>query len=104
MNILGALSSYALFIDPQLNKKIDFKIDYFPTSNPFKSRGRLLDDYDGARYISSLKFSGFDFGKNNFLRFSELQVSYRSRGYIDNENSRKRDMGIGITIRYNPSP
>ena len=101
MNILGSLSSYILLSNPSLNKKVAFKIDYIPTSNPFRSDGRLLDDYDGARYIASLKLSGFDFAKNNMLRFIELQASYRATGYISHEASKSRDVGIGIALNIN---
>lgn len=98
MNTVGALASYALLINPNLDKKIDFKVDYIPTSNPFKSGGRLIDDYDGARYIASLKLSGFDFSQNNFLRFIELQTSYQATGYINRGDSPSRKIGFGVAL------
>lgn len=98
MNVFGALSSYVLLNNPELGKKIAFKIDYIPDHNPFKSDGRLVDDYEGTRYIAALRLSGFDFAKNNFLRFVEIQANYSAPGYVDNEPSKSRNLGIGIAI------
>ena len=88
MNTLGALASYVLLNSPSLNKKIDFKIDYIPTSNPLG-----MDDYEGMRFLASLKLSGFDFARNNFWRFIEIQTNYSAPGYADRKINKSREWG-----------
>lgn len=96
MNTLGALSSYVLLNSPSLNEKIDFKIDYIPTSGPLG-----FDDYEGMRFIASLKLSGFDFAKNSFWRFIEIQANYSAPGYVKRKDDKSRELGIGLALNVN---
>ncbi len=93
MNTLGALSSYFLLTNPGLDKKFDFKIDYVPSNFD-----RIVDDYDNMRYIASVKLAGFDFSKNSWWRFLEIQANYRTVGYVKREQDRKREVGIALAI------
>lgn len=93
-NTLGVLISYLSINYPSFDEKFDFKIEYVPTD----PMNRLLDDYEGTRYITSLKFSGFDALKTTPARFLEFQVGYEAKGYIDKKPVKKRVVSVGLAL------
>lgn len=103
MNFAGAGTAYLLGKYPELANKIDFRLEYKPTS--FKDlSGDLLTDYERQRYLIALKLDGFEMFHNSYLSYLELQAGYYTRGYdgytpgaVDNRR-RNVFMGVGFNV------
>lgn len=77
---LGIGMSYLLQTVPEARKKIDLRIEYWPSSGPEKNKD-IVADYSGMKHLMALKFSGFDWSQGNPLQYLEWQLGYYSRGY-----------------------
>ena len=64
MNSIGALTSFFLQRHPEIDKKIDFRVEYTFNEPP----EGLVTDYDNLKYFTAIKFSGFNAVKNDFLK------------------------------------
>ena len=95
MNIIGAAAGYFFYTRPALSEKIDFRIEYLPEFN----QADFTTDYEHQRMIMAIKLDGFDFARNNRLKYFELHLGYYTRGYPD-EKDRERTvyLGVGINI------
>lgn len=103
MNVAGAGTAYLLGKYPQLANKIDFRLEYKPTSFSDLS-GDLLTDYERQRYLIALKLDGFEMFHNSYLSYLELHAGYYTRGYdgytpggVDNRR-RNIFMGVGFNV------
>ncbi|MCF6291681.1 MAG: YfiM family protein [Desulfobacterales bacterium] len=94
-NVSGAAASYVLHENPWLSDKIDLRLEY-------KLSGFSLSttDYDQMKYLIALKAEGFDWIKNEQLKFAELYFGYYTRGFVNDEPSRERIpyLGIGFNL------
>ncbi len=90
-DISGAAAGYVLHRYPWLSDKIDLRLEYKP-------RGTFVSstDYDHMKYLVVLKAEGFDWIKNEQLKFVELHLGYYTRGFVNNEPSRERTLYLGI--------
>jgi hypothetical protein len=102
MNVLGTGVAYVWGKYPSLAKKIDFRIEYIPE---FNSRDfGFSTNYERQRFLIAVKADGFDFIKNGYLKYLELQFGYYARGYKDYEgggsDDRRRYLyaGIGFNV------
>ena len=93
MNLLGSLTGYLLSTQPDLAKKIDFRIEYLPD---FKKMD-VSTDYENQKFLMALKLDGFDFSKDGFLKYFELHLGYYTRGYSENR-SRERNIYLGFGL------
>lgn len=98
VNTLGILTSYYLLKHPSLDDKIDVKIEFVFGDTAFEMGGKLFDDYDHSSYLFALKFAGFDSFKDTPLRFFEMHLGYRTRGFLDDDPDRFRDVYWGIAL------
>lgn len=96
MNTLGALSSVLMQRYPELDRKIDFRVEYV-YNIPIKG---IFDDYSNQFYSMVIKLDGFDTLENTFLKYVELSGGYYTRGYgeADEEDSRSLFVGIGLNF------
>lgn len=95
MNILGCAAGYLVSTRPELQRKIDFRVEYVPDF----TQGDIFTDYDNTKYVMAFKLNGFDAVQNPFLRHLEFQLGYYTRGYPDEKDkSRTVYMGIGINL------
>ncbi|MBF0225287.1 MAG: DUF2279 domain-containing protein [Desulfobacterales bacterium] len=101
VNTLGVLTSYMIINHPSIDKKIDIRIEYIPTQNPFGVNGRLFDDYEGMKYVVALKLNGFEKLDNTFLGLFELQCGYKTRGYVKKNELKERIYSVGIGFNVN---
>ena len=90
-NISGAAASYVLHENPWLSDRIDLRLEYKPSGFSLSTT-----NYDQMKYLIALKAEGFDWIKNEQLKFAELYFGYYTRGYINNEPFRERNLYIGI--------
>jgi hypothetical protein len=86
---------------PGLRDKLDFRMQYMPTSQD-DSGG--VGDYSGKKFLLALKLSGFDQFKDTPLRYAELQAGYFTRGYMYWERAenlprtRTPYVGVGLNL------
>ncbi len=96
MNTLGALTSVLMEKYPELDRKIDFRVEYV-FNVPVNS---IFDDYSNQYYSMVLKLDGFDVLENTFLKYVELSGGYYTRGYEDHESENTRSMFMGISLNF----
>jgi hypothetical protein len=98
MNFAGTAVAYIWGKVPSLAKKIDFRMEYTPEfdSNDFG----FSTNYERQRFLIAIKADGFNFVKNPYLKYLELQAGYYARGYKDYEehgsDDRRRYLYVGI--------
>ena len=96
MNTVGALTSVVMEHVPELDRKIDFRVEYVFDS----AVNGIFDDYSNHYYSVVLKLDGFDVFHDNFMKFVEFHAGYYSRGYgeEDEEHIRSTYAGIGFNF------
>lgn len=95
MNTVGALTSVLMERYPELDRKIDFRVEYI-FNVPVNG---IFDDYSNQYYSIVLKLDGFDATENNFLKYVELHGGYYTRGYGE-EDEDIRSLYAGITLNF----
>lgn len=96
MNTLGALTSMLMDRYPELDQKIDFRVEYVLEVEP----NSLFDDYSNQFYSMVLKLDGFDSIENTFLKYVEIHGGYYSRGYDSSEVEKNRSLYAGISLNF----
>lgn len=96
MNTLGALTSVLMERYPELDRKIDLRVEYV-LNDSIKG---IFDDYYNQYYSMVLKLDGFHSLENTFLKYVELSAGYYTRGYgiPDVEDTRSLYAGIGFNF------
>jgi len=94
MNTVGALTSLLLERYPDLDRKLDFRVEY-AFNVPING---IFDDYSNMYYALVLKLDGFDSLENTWLQWVELHGGCYSRGYDSPEVDKGRDVYFGITL------
>ena len=95
-NTAGALTSILMARHPELDRKIDFRVEY-----AFENRvNGIFDDYSNLYYSAALKLDGFDALENTFLKWVELHAGYYTRGYDDPDELNTRSLYAGITLNF----
>ncbi len=94
MNTLGALTSVLMEHFPELDRKVDFRLEYVFNVDI----NGIFDDYSNQYYSLALKLDGFDLLEDTFLKYIELHAGYYSRGYDTTEVDKKRAVYGGISI------
>jgi uncharacterized protein YfiM (DUF2279 family) len=98
MNVFGSVVGYVWGRYPSLARKIDFRMEYTPE---FNSRDfGFTTNYERQKFLIAVKADGFEFVKNRYLKYLELQVGYYARGYKDYEeggqDDRRRKIYVGL--------
>ncbi len=96
LNTFGMLASVLMEHYPELDRKIDFRVEY-AFNVPIKG---LFDDYSNMYYAMVVKLDGFDALDNTWLQWLELHGGYYSRGYDSTEVAKERDLYFGISINF----
>lgn len=96
LNTLGGLTSILMERYPELDRKIDFRVEYEFNVTP---QG-IFDDYSNLNYSVVLKLDGFDSMNDSLLRYLEFHLGYYSRGYDSSDIDQQRAIysGIGINL------
>lgn len=105
MNSLGAGLGYAFDRHPELQRKVDLRLEYHPSlSGEFEPD--LVTDYEHLKYLLAIKAAGFDTIDNPILRALELHFGYYSRGYdqvspnLPDQRQRTLYVGIGLNVGH----
>ncbi len=93
-NIAGITFAYFSYINPELSNKLDFRWEYFPDSGS----SDFSTDYENSKYLLALKFNGFEFARDSFLKHIELHAGYYTRGFADPNAAKERNLFLGIGI------
>jgi len=75
MNLPGTCTGYLLEMNPDIARKIDFRVQYIPN---FKESD-IATDYERMRFVIVAKLDGFDVVTNEYLKYLELHLGY----YVD---------------------
>ena len=97
MNTAGVLSSYLLYTNPELSKRIDLRVEYIPS---FKTAD-VITEYEKMKYLIAFKAEGFDFVTNPYLKYGELHLGYYTRNYTGGyceQSERIIYLGVGINL------
>jgi hypothetical protein len=86
---------------PGLQDKIDFRMQYVPTTHGRDFVG--AGDYDGKKFLLAWKLGGFDAFKDTPLRYLEIHTGYYTRGYIgtvsgSQTGTRTAYVGLGLNL------
>ena len=96
MDGIGALTSVVMERYPELDRKIDFRVEYIFNVEV----NNIFDDYSNQFYSMVLKLDGFDSIENKFLKYLEFSVGYYSRGYDTDEVEKQRSVYAGISLNF----
>lgn len=96
MNTFGAMTSVIMERYPELDRKIDFRIEYVLNVDV----NGLFDDYSNQYYSMVVKLDGFDSIENNFLKYLEFHAGYYTRGYDDKEEENTRSLYAGVSLNF----
>ncbi|MEE4135120.1 MAG: DUF2279 domain-containing protein [Desulforhopalus sp.] len=95
-NSLGAATSMLMHRYPELDRKIDFRIEYVLETEV----NGLFDDYSNHYYSLVVKLDGFHEIPDNFFRYLEFHIGYYTRGYSDQDEANKRALYTGISFNF----
>ena len=102
MNALGSGIGYLTYRYPQISEKFDIRLQYFPSRKLFKEGSLdIFTDYYVMKYLVAAKLEGFEFIKNEYLKYLEFHLGYFTRGYGDDTGtytSESRNMYVGIGL------
>lgn len=101
MNVAGAGLAYLIEQKPELDRLIDFRLQYKPSADArHLNRFDPAGDHSGQTYLFVAKASGVPRLQNHpMLRYLELAAGYGSRGYEpDLHGERSRHVYFGISL------
>ena len=96
MNTLGALTGMFLARYPDIDRKIDFRVEY-ALNVPVQG---LFDDYSNMYYALVVKLDGFDTLQDSWLQWLEFHAGYCTRGYETGEVDKERRTYFGISLNF----
>lgn len=98
---LGAFSAYFLRTNPEIDKFIDIRMEYWPSSG-YIDNSDSATDYSGMKHLMALKLSGFEKVKETPFRYIEFQLGFYSRGYrsydVNIAESQQLYVGVGLNL------
>lgn len=96
MNTVGALTSVLMERYPELDRKVDFRVEYVFNVDV----NGIFDDYSNQYYSMVLKLDGFDSIENTMLKYLEFHAGYYTRGYDDDSEEDQRSLYAGISLNF----
>lgn len=98
---VGALTAYLIRSNPEVDKFLDVRLEYLPSSG-YLDNPDTATDYSGMKHLIAFKFSGFEDLRETFLGYMEVQVGYYTRGYraydINVAKSQQIYVGFGLDL------
>jgi hypothetical protein len=98
----GATFSYLRNTIPGLRDKLDYRLQYLPSSG---TTADPISDYMGQKYLLALKLAGFEEMRSTPFRFVELHAGYFARGYGDLDKQlgvpKERYLYAGVGLNLN---
>lgn len=101
MNLAGAGFSYLLIRYPELDGKIDLRVEYKPSlGKDFEPD--FFTDYQHQKYLLAIKAEGFKAIRNPWLKALELHLGYYARNYdtyrAAGPDHRQRSVYVGLGL------
>lgn len=99
----GVLASWWLAKNPQWDKLIDIRMEYWP-SDGFNMKEDPASDYTGMKHLVAFRGDSIDKFRHTPLRWLELQTGYYTRGFrsfdtpLTNGPERHFFVGIGLSL------
>jgi len=103
MNLVGTGFGYLMLRKPDLDRKLDLRVEYLPEFGDDFSFD-LVTDYEHLKYLLVLKGTGFDAFADSWLRYLELHAGYYTRNYEDfvsggpDQRTRTLYAGVGLNV------
>jgi hypothetical protein len=95
MNALGCAAAYFIGSRPELDKKIDFRIEYRPRFDT----ADVFTDYERQKFLVALKLDGFEQVTHPLFKYLELHLGYYARGFSSHGTpERTLYAGIGVNL------
>jgi len=98
---IGALTAYLIRSNPEVDKFLDVRLEYLPSSG-YLDNTDTATDYSGMKHLVAFKFAGFEDLRDTPLGYMEVQVGYYARGYraydIDIAKSQQVYIGFGLDL------
>ena len=94
MNALGSLAGYFLHTNPALSDIIDFRFEYRPRFDELD----IFTDYEHSKFLMAVKLDGFEYIKNNYLKYIEFHLGYYVRNVSSHEKERNVYAAIGLNL------
>ena len=103
-NALGSYLGYYLLMHPDINNIIDVRLEYKPTDKIISGESiDILTDYNGMKFLTAVKFDGFEKLEDSFFKYFEFHVGYYTRKE-GGEINRHPYVAIGINLSHLLSP
>jgi hypothetical protein len=96
MNTMGALTSLFMERYPELDRKIDLRVEYI-FNVPVNG---IFDDYSNQYYSVVVKLDGFDAIENTFLKYVEFHGGYYTRGFEEEVERDDRSLYAGVALNF----
>ncbi len=96
-NSVGQLAAYYLETNPEINSKVDLRLEYNPAGGV---NSDIVTDYDSMKYLVAVKLAGFDRVTSRPLKYLEFHFGYYSRNFDNGRTDQSRNLyaGIGINL------
>jgi len=98
---VGALTAYLIRSNPEVDKFLDVRLEYLPSSG-YLDNADTATDYSGMKHLVAFKFAGFEELRDTPLGYMEVQVGYYARGYraydVDIAKSQQVYIGVGLDL------
>lgn len=94
LNSLGAVTSVLMERYPEIDRKIDFRVEYVFN----EAVNGIFDDYSNHYYSVVLKLDGFDIFAKSFVRYLEVHGGYYTRGYGNKDEDDVRSIYWGVSL------
>jgi len=107
-DVLGVGVGYLLSTHPNLANKIDFRVEYLPTSNS-ENVTDFTTNYEQMKHLMVLKADGFEALDDTYLDYLELHLGYYSRNFNHDTlplvgRERTLYVGVGLNLSKLLSP
>lgn len=102
-NTVGAAFGYLHETNPRFAEIFDYRWEYLPSSEFLDEDGDAegaFTDYEGSAYVLAVNIGAATGHRREILDLVELQLSYRTRGFMDYRQDGERILraGIGISL------
>lgn len=99
VNALGSLGGYLFERHERLDRLMDIRIEYIPTTQI--RQGHSIDiftDYDGMKFLAAIKLDALLGTQRDYVKYLELHVGYFSRNNGGPELERSVYGAIGLNL------
>jgi VanZ family protein len=100
VNILGSYIGYYLLMHPDVDDILDIRVEYKPTYEIRHGDSYdILTDYNGMKFLTAIKFDGFESLKGTFLKYFEFHIGYYTRkegGIVE----RDPYLAVGVNLSH----